>query len=316
MTENEIKEPEAEFGDAFAEATSPEPSDTGATAPEEAPAAPAPKEEPAAPKEEAAPAAPEPKAQPAEVPVDYRALYEKERQRADSMQGLYQSRMDEYRQRVEAAERQRAEQPAVPGFEPDEIEKEEIEAFRKKHPEIAKDTVDGKKAAAWQKLLVNRGEDELLTLYEVNRSTAEDSAAEIREELNRRATNDHYAAIEAKHPGWMQLLANPTPKNQDDIFSPDFSQFVMGLPFQEGQLAVRIIQGGTSDQVVALISAFKDWQGRRSAPPAAPQKKPQPDLRRVASAAPVSGRSAGAPPAAPDPNDFGAAWAEATSARR
>ena len=50
MTENEIKEPEAEFGDAFAEATSPEPSDTGVTAPEEAPAAPAPKEEPAAPK--------------------------------------------------------------------------------------------------------------------------------------------------------------------------------------------------------------------------------------------------------------------------
>ena len=98
------------------------------------------------PAQEAAPAAPEPKAQPAEVPVDYRALYEKERQRADSMQGLYQSRMDEYRQRVEAAERQRAEQPAVPGFEPDEIEKEEIEAFRKKHPEIAKDTVDGKKA--------------------------------------------------------------------------------------------------------------------------------------------------------------------------
>lgn len=313
MPENEIKEPEAEFGDAFAEATSPEPSDTGGTAPDEAPAAPAPEE--AAPKAEPEKPAAEPQTPPAEAPVDYRALYEKERQRADSMQGLYQSRMDEYRQRVEAAERQRAEQPALPGFEPDEVEKEEIEAFRKKHPEIAKDTVDGKKAAAWQKLLVNRGEDELLTLYDVSRATAEESSAEIRAELAQRATRDHYAAIEAKHPGWQQLLANPNPRNADDIFHPEFSQFVMGLPFQEGQLAVSIIKEGTSDQVVHLISAFKDWRSRRTAPPAAP-KKPQPDLRRVASAAPVSGRSAGAPLAAADPNDFGAAWAEATGARR
>ena len=94
-------------------------------------------------------------------------------------------------------------------------------------------------------------------------------------------------------------------------FGRDFVRALAQITKERG-LSKEII---ASSLEAALISAYKEWHSRRPAPPATP-KKPQPDLRRAASAAPVSGRSAGAPPAAADPNDYGAAWAEATGASR
>jgi hypothetical protein len=310
-----MEQHEETFEEAFAEATSGAPAEESKDTVEAAPASvdestsPEPKDTAAPPSEaKDAPAAePEKPAEP-----DYRAMFEAEQQARKSLEGRVNAQKAEYNQRLAEMEQARAK-PAAPSFEPDEVEKEEIEEFRKKHPDIAKATIDGAKGGAWQKLLVNRGEDELLTLYEVNSSVADERTAEIREDLGRRATRDHYATIETAHPDWMQLVANPAPKSADDVFNPEFAGFVMGLPYSEGQLAVQIIKEGKPDQVIALISAFKNWRSKR---PASPSKSQPQDPRRVASAAPVRGRSAGTPPAAADPNDFGAAWNEATGARR
>jgi len=248
---------------------------------------------------------------------DYKTLFERSEQARKSLEGRIDAQKEEYQRRLKKLESGRPQKPAV-SFDPDEVEKEEIEAFRQKHPEISKVTIDGAKGSAWQKMLVNHGEDEVLTLYEVNSDVAEGMTAEVKDELGRRAEKEHYSAIEAAHPGWMQLVSNPNPKDPSDVFNPEFAGFVMGLPYADGQVAVNIIKSGTPQQVIALLSYFKDWQAKRNAPPVTP-KEPKPqkqDPRRVTAAAPVRGRSTGIPPAAPDPNDFDSAWAEATGTRR
>jgi len=86
----------------------------------------------------------------------------------------------------------------------------------------------------------------------------------VLEQHNAQAANAHEAAILAKHPDAHEAVA-----------SKEFRQWVQGLPTFARQGVFKVIEGGTTEQVVEMFDAFK------SALPAAPDKSPAPAEKPV-----------------------------------
>lgn len=252
--------------------------------------------------------------------ADYREAYEKLLHRVKTEDGRLPHVVDENRQlraRLREMEAEAAEQAANirhVNFTPDEVEAEDIAAFRKNYPEVAKATVDGKKASAWQKLLVDRGPEEVVALYETRVEDNAGAVEELRAELQRRDHEKHLADIEAKHPDWVDLVVNKAPQHSNDTYNPEFVGWVETLPYKAAQGVVWAIQNGTAAQINEVLDHYKAHRNARSAPAGAPQKSPaaQPtQARKVAPGAlAVPQRGAPHPPKGQlDPNDYEGAWA-------
>jgi hypothetical protein len=215
-------------------------------------------------------------------------------------------------------------------FSPDDIETEEIEAFRKLNPEIAKSTIEGPKGKLWQKLLVEHGADALIAQFELVQDNTEKARAEVRHELEVFKADVHLKAIEKEHPDWKQVLGNPNVRPEHtgaQRFHPDFVGWVRKLPYDVAQDVRRIITSGTAEEVNHVLTAYKKLgpMAQKSAAPAAPVATPQipsavpraaVPAAKVNAALAVPSRGAPPPKPGPDKNDFAGAWREATAQRR
>jgi hypothetical protein len=320
------EESQDEFAQAFAEATAGEaPADITPAADTEVAAAPEPEDVPAA-----APVTPEPTAalesapsQPAQTDgsdAEAERRHQEELQRIRTHNGRVIA--DERRKREELeAEVQRLkndQSQAKVHFQPDELEKEEIEKFRKANPEVAKRTIDGPKGKLWQKLLVERGSDDLIAQHELVQEGVESVRREVRDEIASNHAKAHIQAIETAHPDLRQVIGNPTPQNPNDLYNHDFVNWVRQLPYDTAKDVVRIMDKGTATEIIETVNAYKEYRqpsgsGQNQTTPAA-SPKPAPS-QKVRAALAVPSRGATPPRPKADPNDFGAAWAEATAQR-
>jgi hypothetical protein len=272
-------------------------------------------EEAAIPEEAPAPEAPEP-AQASLNDTAQQAPDQPASPQADELTAL-RNKYEGTKARYQAEERKRKELEArlaeveakqnapksAPELDLDDLETGEIEAFRKAHPEIAKATVDNPRLAArWQKLLLERGEDEVIVTYETARGEASGAEQKVMQELQRRDAEAHLKAIEAQHPDWQDLIVNPVPQHEQDIYNPAFTGWVGMLPMNVGQSVVWALQNGTAEQVNTVLKAFKDYRAneqRAKTPPQrgnhtnAPPRSPQ---MQAAAKAAMAVPSKGAPP--------------------
>lgn len=181
-----------------------------------------------------------------------------------------EQRLAEMEQRLAQPPKDDASKP--PALELDESEQAELDAFRKAHPNLAKATVDNPRTAAhWQKLLLERGEDEVAAIYDASVSAAAGPVETVRAELERRdaeqrrtAAEAHLAAIEGQHPDWSSLLVNPAPQHEQDRYHPEFVSWVDMLPFKVAQGVAWAVQQGAADDVNKVIAAYKAYRANRS----------------------------------------------------
>ena len=94
--------------------------------------------------------------------------------------------------------------------------------------------------------------------------------------------------------------------------------WVRQLPYDTAKDVVRIMDKGTASEIIETVNAYKNSRqpsaaGQNQTPQAA-TSKPAPS-QKVRAALAVPSRGATPPRAKADPNDFGAAWAEATAQR-
>lgn len=323
-------EEQDEFSAAFAEAANTE---AATTSEEPSPAEAAPAEEAAAPKEavkaeEEAPKAREPEKKEAEKPdpaaelAAARAELDKERQRYNSERGRREALEARLRAREEEEAKAKApEQPKAPDdSDLDDIEKKELADFRKRNPELAKNTVDGPKAKAWRKILLDDGEDKLVAMADLTAPAesgkASEDVANLRKELEERDRAARRAALERVHPDWFQQLANPNATGQNDALNPAFVAWLDTLPHKYAVGAVHALQGGTVEQIGNVLTAYKEFQkiqasgGKPAEAPPSNDNKPKDQREQSATA--VSGRAAPPPRGKPDKDDFLGAWNEAS----
>ncbi len=244
---------------------------------------------------------------------DFRTKYEgiKPRYQAEERKRkAAESRVQELEQRLRELE-ERSKPPAqkvAPGLNLDDAEIGEIEDFRRKHPDIAKATVDNPDLSAnWQKLLLERGEDEVIVTYETARGSASGAEKKVMAELERRDAEAHLHAIESEHPDWRELVVNPNPQNQQDLLHPDFVQWIDMLPMKVGQGVVWACQHGNATNVNTIFQAYKDYRANLQAqkPESQRGQASTPSYRTPQQQAAVRGAMAvpgkGTPPPKPGP---------------
>lgn len=286
--------------------------DSGAEEAAETPAAEEAAQEPevAAPAEaEEPPQASDPGDEPAASPPQADEM-EALRKRYEGTKARYQAeerKRKELEARLQEIEAQQTRPKSDPSLGLDDVEAEEIEAFRKAHPDIAKATVDDPKLAArWQKLLLERGEDEVIVTFETARGQASGVKEELSAEFSRRDAAAHLKAIEDEHPDWQSLVVNPAPQHEQDTYAPEFVGWLGMLPMQVGQGVVWALQNGNASQVNTVLRAYKEYRtgASQKTPPRAPANTPPLTAERQAAAkAAMAVPSKGAPPPKSRPGD-------------
>lgn len=264
----------------------------------------------AAPEKERLEAAPEPEATPEPAPQekpepqdDYRKELERLRaveQKHKSEEGRYVRELrarQELEAKVKALEEHNA-RTSNPPLDLDETEQGEVEDFRKKHPDIAKATVDGPRGSVWQKLLLERGDDEIIAVYDAARSEATGAREQVMGEFHRRDAESHLAQIEKEHPDWVELTVNPNPQHEQDVYRPEFVQWVQMLPNQVAVGVIDALKGGTAKQVNTVIQAYKEYRKGPQSPGGTEQKQapPRAPQNSAAAKAAMAVPSRGTPP--------------------
>lgn len=124
----------------------------------------------------------------------------------------------------------------------------------------------------------------------------------------------HYAAISAAHPDWTEILGA-------------LSEWIAEQPMKLATNYLAAYEGGTTAEVVKLLTAYKQAIGSTGAAPAQPASSAAQVTPPVAKPAPISKAALAATAAVPaaqrstpvnsaDPNDFEAGFREAMSATR
>ncbi|MFO7598121.1 MAG: hypothetical protein R6W92_17495, partial [Desulfocurvibacter africanus] len=113
----------------------------------------------------------------------------------------------------------------------------------------------------------------------------------------------HMRRIAAAHPDWEKLAADP-----------ELSEWIEGQPAYLVASLRRVVESGSADEVIDLLTRFKQDQGLSTdaGQKALSQARREREAERAAA---VPSRSAGPAKGRPDKGDFRAAWSEAASSR-
>jgi hypothetical protein len=253
----------------------------------------------------------------ASAPSDERAVsppqadeVEALRKRYEGTKARYQAeerKRKELEARLQEIEAQQTRPKSDPSLGLDDVETEEIEAFRNAHPDIAKATVDDPKLAArWQKLLLERGEDEVIVTFETARAQAARAEEKFDAELRRRDAMAHANAVDRIAPDWKELVLNPAPQHENDVYAPEFVQWVNRLPMEVARGVVWALQDGQAEHLGTVFDAYRQYRASASSktPPRAPANTPPLTAERQAAAkAAMAVPSKGAPPPKSRPGD-------------
>lgn len=209
-----------------------------------------------------------PEVKPSEEP-NYKELYEKFEHKVKSQEGRLKAEI----KRIQDSESKRIQEleQKLKSFENekrlsryDEVDRNEIEKFQKENPELALLTIgNSSKGEYWEKILLNRGAEELEVLYNI--SVNENPEVEqIKQRLEMEDRNRFNKAIEEVHPDWREITLNPEPENENDGYNRDFVAWIGSLPRNIAEEAARRIlpgtpqrRGGTPEEINEVISAYK-----------------------------------------------------------
>jgi hypothetical protein len=290
--------PEEEFGKAFEEATgntpvAEQPPDKGEQK-DSAEDIPQPEEEDTG--EESAPASitGEESGSEGEQPegeTDYKALYEKEVQRTKSWEG----RIRAANKRAEDAERAAKELQASrqkvaeePSPAPAPADDPDLKSFFEDYPELK---------APFNKLVDIRGEQIARKIVQEEIQKLTPQIAEIKSKFQETATAEHFGKIAAAHPDYAEVAS-----------SPEFDAWVQAQPSFVRDRYQEVVDAGSSEQVIELLSLYKSHRKPASN---SPGKQRQMKAAKAAALDAVPSSSGGIPGPGPDPSNFDAGWEDA-----
>lgn len=218
---------------------------------------------------------------------DYKALYEKEQQRARSLEGRMRKLSEQYqaaKRRGEALDGEPGDrmpdddQPPERGHGPElsEEQRRELDEFRRAHPEVAAKSIDlpGRSGDLAREYLLEWGPQHLLMADIMSKG----SASEVKRDL---VAEKHYAQIAAAHPDWQEIAKGQA-----------LDEWIGNLPHRRAVECQDIINHGSADKVIALLAEFKQTRG------GAPSRAPDP--KKVQAATAVRPRPAGPPAGQPE----------------
>lgn len=227
--------------------------------------------------------------------TDWKALYEKEKQRTSSWEGRITAankRAEEAEKRAKELEGSAGAQEETPPQKQEEADDAdpELKEFFAEFPELEKPftkLVEQRGAAIAQKIVQAEIEKIKPTLDTV--STNQQAEAE----------RAHFAAIDAAHPDW-----------RDSVQNGDLEKWIHEQPSIIRDRLTEVTQKGSASEVIELFDQFKKSSGSNP-----PQQSPQERSSKAAAAAAVPASSAGPPPDKDVEGDFDTEWEKLVSGK-
>lgn len=236
--------------------------------------------------------------------IDYKDLYEKEVQKTRSWEGRIrkanqaadEAAKEVARMRQELDDLRKAQadgrQTGTPKVDPADSDEEVVQAFLKEFPDLQAplQAFIRKEARA---LLADEMKD-----IKPKVQKFEESEAERKKREEKEATEAHFKVIEESHPDFRDL-----------VDSGELDTWISSKPAFLQDSLVRVRDKGTASEVIEMFTTMKAETGKNVAPK--PAHEPGDKHEKLKSMVAVPGSTGGPPPAAPNRNDFDAAWKEA-----
>lgn len=229
---------------------------------------------------------------------DYKDLYERELQRSNSWEGrINKAEQLAAESATELTKLKESKQEDTTKSDLTAEDEAKLEEFVKEFPELQAPiaALVRKEAGA---MIASEVSPKLQHVEESVQATKETAAST--------AASTHMSTIKSAHLDFDNIAQGP-----------DLTAWVNSLAgyIQEG--AVRVMETGNATEVVQLINGFKEstfYKSETPTPKPEPTPKPKPDTKKdkASDLMAVESSSDGPPPGKPDPNDFDAAWDEAT----
>ncbi|MBI9110324.1 hypothetical protein [Maridesulfovibrio ferrireducens] len=112
----------------------------------------------------------------------------------------------------------------------------------------------------------------------------------------------HFERVGKAHPDYMELVADPSKKEELGQFNNKVTNWAETLPYKEAKVVFNVMEKGSASEVSELLTKYKK---------ATSGKVDTVDRKKAAAVIAVPGKRKGVPPAKPDSDDFDAGFDEA-----
>ena len=202
--------------------------------------------------------------------TDYKDLYDKEVQKTRSWDGRIRAANDRaskaeaelYKLTIEIAElREKGTAPSEP-IETSMVDDPDIKQFFDDYPELVK---------PFEKLVVSKGSEIARKVVEERLKDFSPKIEKLEKKVANNDVDTHFIVIEKVHPDWKSLVDNG-----------DVDRWIEAQPLFIQQDATRVVERGSTDEVIQLLDAVKKSKTVVAPPkiPSPPKKNPE-DLLAV-----------------------------------